>query len=126
MPERNRPPYAVEMMQRVERMERAWAAERETQAAERDALLIVRYFNAHLSANGSAGFWPTVKMALTARHPWVQILCESCGCVTDLDLSFKRRDPEASIRAALKDLRCPRCNGHGRPRIIGLASRPSI
>ena len=33
-------------------MQRAWEV-------ERDALLVVRYFNARLSANRSAGFWPT-------------------------------------------------------------------
>jgi hypothetical protein len=36
------------------------------------------------------------------------------------------RDPEVSIRVALRDVRCPRCNGHGRPRIIALARHPSV
>jgi hypothetical protein len=34
--------------------------------------------------------------------------------------------PEASIRVALRDVRCPRCNGYGRPRIVGPAPHPSI
>jgi len=42
------------------------------------------------------------------------------------DGSVKPRDPEASIRIALKDVQCPRCNGYGRPRIIALARQPSI
>ncbi len=46
--------------------------------------------------------------------------------VVDLDLRVKPRDAEASIRVALRDVRCPRCNGHGRPRIIALARHPSI
>jgi len=53
------------------------------------------------------------------------ILCESCGGVTDLDLRVKPRDHEASIRVALHDVRCPRCNGHGRPRVVALAAHPS-
>ena len=46
--------------------------------------------------------------------------------LVDLDLRVKPRDPEASVRVALRDGRCPRCNGYGRPRIIALARHPSI
>ena len=52
--------------------------------------------------------------------------CDSCGTVIELDLSVKPRDPEASIRVVLRDVKCPRCNSHGRPRIIALARHPSI
>jgi hypothetical protein len=55
----------------------------------------------------------------------MRVLCDSCG-FTDLDLSMKPRDPEASVRVALRDVRRIRCNGHGRPRIIGLSRWPSI
>lgn len=119
MPEQYRRPHQHERVQAVERMKRAWAE-------EQDALLIIRAYNARLSAKVSAGFWPTVGTAIKARHPWVAILCESCGGVTDLDLRVKPRDPEASIHVALHDVRCPRCNGHGRPRIVALARHPSI
>jgi hypothetical protein len=44
----------------------------------------------------------------------------------DLDLRVKSRDPEASIRVALRDVQCPRCNGYGHPRIIALSRHPSI
>jgi hypothetical protein len=89
-------------------------------AAENDALKIVRAFNARLSRNRTAGFWPTVGTVLLAKHPWIEVLCESCGMVADVDLRMKPRDPEASVRVILKDVKCPRCNGHGRPRILGL------
>lgn len=119
MPEQYRRPRTHEMVELVERMQRA-------RAEEQDALLVVRHFNARLSAKSSAGFWPTVGTAIKARHPWLVILCESCGSVTDLDLRVKPRDPEASIRVALRDVRCPRCNGHGCPRVVALAAHPSI
>jgi hypothetical protein len=64
--------------------------------------------------------------ALTAKHHWLVIACDSCGTVVDLDLSVKPREPEASIRIALRGVQCPRCNGYGRPRIIALARHPSI
>jgi len=103
---------------KFEKMRRAWEA-------ERDALATVRRFNARLSARGFSWFWPKIGAALTARHPWLVIACDSCGTVVDLDLRVKPRDPEASIRVALKDVRCPRCNGHSRPQILALASHPS-
>jgi hypothetical protein len=39
---------------------------------------------------------------------------------------MKPRDPDASIRVALNDVRCPRYNGHGRIRITALTRQPSI
>src|SRR5262245_20572640 len=89
-------------------MKRAWADERQ-------ALATVRRFNA---ANGKAWFWPKIGAALTSKHHWLVIVCDSCEAVIDLDLRVKPRDPEASIRVALRDVVCPRCNGHGRPYIV--------
>jgi hypothetical protein len=103
----------------ITRMRRAWQA-------ERDALATVRRFNTTLSAKGYVWFWPKISAALTAKHPWLVIVCDGCGTVADLDLRVKPRNPEASVRVALRDVRCPRCNGHGRPRVVALARRPSI
>ena len=108
-----------EIRDNVTRMRRAWAAERQ-------ALATVRRFNAILSAKGYAWFWPKIAAALTAKHHWLVIACDSCDTVVDLDLRVKPRDPEASIRVALRDVQCPRCNGYGRPRIIALARHPSV
>ena len=119
MPEKYTRPHTHERVQAVERMKRAWAA-------ERDALATVRHFNARLSSKGYSWFWPKITTAITAKHPWLVIVCDACDTVADLDLRVKPRDPEASIRVALRDIRCPRCNGHGRPKIIGLANLPSI
>ena len=65
------------------------------------------------------------------QHSWQSITGWSSPAtvvraVVDLDLRVKPRDPEASIRVALRGVQCPRCNGHGRPRIMALARRPSI
>jgi hypothetical protein len=118
MPEQYRRSHHHERVQAVERMKRAWAA-------ERVALLVIRQFNAVRSANGAVWFWPTIAAAITAKHPWLVIECDARGTVVDLDLRVKPRDPEASIRVALRDVRCPRCNGDGRPRIVALARHPS-
>jgi hypothetical protein len=108
-----------EIRDNIERMQR----EREAYA---DALVTVEQFTARLSAKKSAWFWPTIAAALTSRHHWLIIACDSCGTVIDLDLTVKRRDPDAPIRIALDDVRCPRCNGHGRTRIMALSRYPSI
>jgi hypothetical protein len=108
-----------EIHDNITRMRRAWEA-------ERDALATVRRFNAKLSAKSYVWFWPKITAAITAKHPWLVIACDSCGTVVDLDLRVKPRDPEASVRVALRDVRRPRCNGYGRPRIVGLARHPSI
>ena len=90
------------------------------------ALATVHRFNATLSAKGYVWFSPKIAAALTSKHHWLIIACDSCGTVVDLDLRVKPRDPEASVRVALGDVRCPRCNGYGRPRIIALSGHPSI
>jgi hypothetical protein len=108
-----------EIRDNVTRMCREWEA-------QRAALATVRRFNATLSANGYVWFWPKIAAALTSKHHWLIIGCDSCGTVVDLDLRVKPRDSEASIRIPLRDLRCPRCNGHGRTRIIALAQRPTV
>jgi len=118
MPEKYRRPRTHEMVALVDRMRADWQA-------QKGALATVRRFNARLSAKRAAWFWPKIIAAIAAKHPWLVIACNSCGTVVELDLRVKPRDPEASIRVALRDVGCPRCNGHGRPRIISLASRPS-
>src|SRR5215467_11595198 len=101
MPEKHRRPHGQERVQALQKMQRQWAAERE-------ALATVRRFNAILSAKGYVWFWPKIAAALTSKHYWLVIACDSCDTVTDLDLTMKPRDPEASIRIALRDFRCPR------------------
>jgi hypothetical protein len=78
--------------------------------------LAIRRFTATLSANGYVWFWPKIAAALTSKHHWLVINCDSCGTVVDLDLRVKPRDPEAFVRVALRDVQ--------RPRIIALS--PSI
>ncbi|MGE5166103.1 MAG: hypothetical protein ACM3IH_19045 [Sphingobacteriales bacterium] len=119
MPEKYRRPHSHERVQAVARMRRQ-------QRAQQEALDAVRRFNATVSARGHAWSWPTVAAALVSKHHWLVVACDSCGTVVDLDLRVKPRDADATVRVALRDVQCPRCNGHGRPRIVGLAQRPSI
>jgi hypothetical protein len=119
MPDKNRLLREQEMYETIERM-------RLGREAERSALATVRRFNAILSTKRQAWFWPKIGAAFASKHHWLVIACDSCGTVVDLDLRVKPRDPEASVRVALRDVRCPRCNGHGRMRMVALARGPSI
>src|SRR5690349_3807675 len=65
-------PHKHERVQAVERMKRAWEA-------ERDALATVRHFNAKLSAKGYSWFWPKITTAITGKHPWLVIVCTAVG-----------------------------------------------
>jgi hypothetical protein len=83
MPESYRPAREKKIRLNVERMERAGKA-------ERDALTTVRHFNARLSAGETVWAWPKIEAALTSKHHWLSILCESCGTISDMDLRVKR------------------------------------
>ena len=98
-------------------------AERD-RAALADALATVEQFNSRLAAGRTVWFWPTIGAALITKHHWLVIACDSCNTITEMDLTMKPRNPDAPIRVALNDVRCLRCNGHGRRRIMGLVRVP--
>jgi hypothetical protein len=118
MPERYGRPRNEEIRDNVERMQQEWEA-------EADLFAVVELFNARLATKKIVLFWPTIAAALISKHYWLIIACDSCDSFIDLDLTVKRRDPKASILVALYDVRCPRCNGHGRTHISGLSRYPS-
>jgi hypothetical protein len=65
----------------------------------------------------SASSYPTPLLPasrLASKHHWLIIACDACDTVIDFDLTVKRCDPDAPIRVALNDVRCSRCNAHGR------------
>jgi hypothetical protein len=80
-----------EIRDNVTRMRREWEA-------QRGSLATVRRYNATLSAKGYVWFWPKIAAALTSKHHWLIINCDSCGTVVDLDLRVKPRDPETHGR----------------------------
>ena len=59
-----------EIRDNITRMRREWEA-------QRGALATVRRFNAVLSAKGYVWFWPKIAAALTSKHHWLIINCDS-------------------------------------------------
>jgi hypothetical protein len=82
-------------------------------------------FNTRASKQLGVVSWPTIGAALIARRHWAAILCRSCETITDMDLRVKKRDAAQPVCVILSEIRCPRCNGHGRPNIINLREHPS-
>ena len=112
--------------ERNEKLRAMAASSFREQAALNEALAIVRDFNARLSAKGTILSWPTIGVALISKHPWLIIACDACDTITDLDLRVKPRAPDKAVNVALDDIRCSRCNGHGRPRIVALSQFATI
>jgi hypothetical protein len=57
-------------------------------------------------------FWPKIAAALTSKHHWLIINCDSGGTVIDLHLRVKPRDPEGFEM----------CNVHAAMDTVGHAS----
>jgi len=41
--------------------------------------------------------WPTIGAALASKYHWLVIACDACGTIIDLDLTVKRRGPDAPM-----------------------------
>src|SRR4051812_44845932 len=108
-------------IERLARMQECAERERQEARDRAGAQPVIDAYNARLKAGREPFFAPTIRAALITGHHWLIVLCRSCGTVIDLDLSMKPRPPEATVLMALRDVRCPRCNGHGRTEIMALA-----
>ena len=87
---------------------------RRDREAYADAIPTVEQFNAWLSARKlRLGLQPTVAAVLVSEHQWLVIACDSCGTV--IDLTVKRRDPNAPIRITLYDVHVRAATVTGQP-----------
>jgi hypothetical protein len=74
--------------------------------AKADALETVQTFNERLVSRRAAWFWPTVGAELLTKHHWLRLVCDGCETVIEMDLTVKRRRPDAPVSVALADVRC--------------------
>jgi hypothetical protein len=117
--------YALFGMTPPEAEERHWIEDYARAKEDRAiAEAVVKFFNMLVGQGREPWFVPTVKAAILARHPWLIVLCQSCDTVIDLDMRMKPRHAAATILMPFSEVRCPRCNGHGRPTILRLAPGP--
>src|SRR5436190_11657591 len=103
---------------RVPNMMAAFARNRAEAQDVADATAAVEQFNARTKAKLGTVAWPTIGAALLSKHHWAHVHCLSCDLICETHLRVKRRDAAQPVCVILSDVRCPRCNGHGKPVII--------
>ena len=101
---------------------RAKAAEK---AAHDEAVRVVERKNAALAAGRSALWSPTIRGAITAGMPWLDVYCPGCRTSRAIDIRTIDRHPLASVGSLVLGLRCSRWPGSAPMLVIaGLHALP--
>ena len=103
MPEHD-PPRSQELAARM----RADAADRE---ARDKAKRVVESWNAAIAAGQGALWSPTIRCAVIAGMPWLDVHCPGCGTSGAIDIRTIDRHPLASVGSLVLGLRCSMCPG---------------
>jgi hypothetical protein len=86
---------------------RACVAER---AAHDDAVRVIKRWNAVLAAERGGELWsPTIRCAIVAGMPWLDVHCPGCGTSRAIDIRTIDRHPFASVGSLVLGLRCSWC-----------------
>jgi hypothetical protein len=98
MPEHD-PPRSQELAARM----RADAAEK----AKRDeAVRVVERWTTAVKAGEGALWSPTIRTAILAGMPWLDVFCPGCRTSRAIDIRTVDRHPLASVRSLVLGLRC--------------------
>jgi hypothetical protein len=110
---------------RLAAYKRAHAAE---QAAHDDAVRIVDRWNGALASGRGALWSPTIRCAVMAGMPWLDVYCPGCRTSRAIDIRTLDRHPLASVGSLVLGLRCSWCQGAAPvPVLTGLhASPPAV
>ena len=103
---------------------RASAADK---AARDEAMRLVERWNAALAAGQGTLWSPTIRAAVVAGMPWLDVNCPGCGTSRAIDIRTIDRHPLASIGSLVLGLRCSWCPGSApMPVITGLHAVPPV
>src|ERR1700746_1962364 len=90
-------------------------------ASRADAKAVVDRWNEQLAAGRDMLWSPTIRAALLAGTPWLDVFCPGCGTSRAIDLRTIDRHPLASVGTLVLGLRCSWCPGCApMPKILGL------
>ena len=96
-------------------------------AARAEAKAVIERWNEQLSAGRDMLWSPTIRAALLAEMPWLDVFCSGCGTSRALDLRTLDRHPLGSVGTLVLGLRCSWCPGSApMPRILGLHALPPV
>jgi len=94
-------------------------------AAWAEAEAVVQRWNDQLALGRDMLWSPTIRAALLAGTPWLDVFCPGCGTSRVIDLRTIDRHPLASVGTLVLGLRCSWCPGSApMPKLIGLFALP--
>jgi hypothetical protein len=103
MPEHD-PPRSQELSARMR-------ADAGAEAARDEAAAVITRWNTAL-ASGDGTLWsPTIRTAITAGMPWLDVYCAGCGTSRAIDICKIDRHPLATVGSLVIGLRCSMCRG---------------
>jgi hypothetical protein len=94
-------------------------------AAREEAEAVVDLWNRRLATGRDMLWSPTIRAALVAGTPWLDVYCPGCGTSRTIDLRTVDRHPLASVGTLVLGLRCSWCSGSApMPKLLGLYALP--
>jgi len=94
-------------------------------AVRTEAEAVIQRWNDHLALGRDVLWSPTIRAALLAGVPWLDVFCPGCGTAKAIDLRTVDRHPLASIGTLVLGLRCSWCLGSApMPKLVGLSALP--
>jgi hypothetical protein len=94
-------------------------------AARPEAQAVIQRRNDQLSRGRDMLWSPTIRAALLAGTPWLDVFCPGCGTSRAIDLRTLDRHPLASVGTLVLGLQCSWCPGSApMPELLGLYAQP--
>ena len=93
--------------------------------ARAEAEAVIQRWNNQLALSRDMLWSPTIRAALIAGTPWLDVFCPGCGTSRAIDLRKVDRHPLAWVATLVLGLRCSWCPELApMPRILGLHALP--
>ena len=94
-------------------------------AAHDEAVSVVDRWNSALGVGRGTLWSPTIRCAVVAGTPWLDVYCPGCRTSRAIDIRTVDRHPLASVGSLILGLRCSWCLGSApMPVITGLSASP--
>ena len=94
-------------------------------AVRAEAKTVIQRWNDQLALGRDMLRSPSIRAALLAGTPWLDVFCPGCGTSKAVDLRTVDRHPLASVGTLVLGLRCSWCPGSApMPKLIGLFTLP--
>jgi hypothetical protein len=94
-------------------------------AAREEAEGVVDRWNRRLATGRDMLWSPTIRAALLAGTPWLDVFCPVCRTSRAIDLRALDHHPLASVGSLVLGLRCSWCPGSApMPKLLGLCALP--